>query len=55
MDTGTSLNTAPSADAEILNGLIGAIHFIGPEWLVSGPEWLVSGQEWLAGIVFYRI
>jgi hypothetical protein len=35
LDTGTSLNTAPEDEALILNDLIGAIHLVGPEYLVG--------------------
>jgi cathepsin D len=35
LDTGTSLNTAPQDEALILNDLIGAIHFVGPEYLIN--------------------
>ncbi|CAL4108516.1 unnamed protein product [Meganyctiphanes norvegica] len=35
LDTGTSLNTAPTEAAKVINHLMGAIHILGPEWLVN--------------------
>lgn len=50
LDTGTSLNTAPSADAAIINKLIGAIHYVGPEWLVRGERGALADWSVLAEI-----
>ncbi|XP_042881608.1 cathepsin D-like [Penaeus japonicus] len=35
VDTGTSLNTAPTEEANAINHMMGAIHILGPEWLID--------------------